>query len=311
MRYKELCEINNSELSGYLPPLILMKSENVSECPADLARIITIVNKLPEDGTDLLFQVAKLSEDFKNEVHGPNARRVRIPKYDEAEMRATFIEDPRLPMREYFKVLRRMETCQPEYYRKLLEIVPTALHQDFNLLLGFQFTLAIEELKSWISERSVLFALVRGYRHTLIFRESSGFNRGLLRFPLPGVFFGFEENDLIVFPGTGSLTLLNTNTKLIRRIRECPICNCLYWAKRLGGKRNESSTCQAKRCSDNFHQRKRRIRELEEALRREQKTLTRFSKGLSPSNSLLTDQQLIVSRLEKKIEEEKKRNGDL
>lgn len=288
-----------------------MKSENVSECPADLTRLIAIVNKLPEDSGDLLEQAAKLHEDFKNEIHGPNARRVRIPKYDEAEMRTMFIEDPRLPMREYFKVLRRMDTCQPEYFQRLMEIVPTTLHEDFNILPGLKFTLAIEELQSWVSERSVLFALVRGYRHTEEFRESSAFDRGMLRFPLPGVFFGFEKNDAIVFPGTRSLTILNTNTKLIRRIRECPICNRLYWAKRLGGKRNESSTCQAKRCSDNFHQRKRRIRELQEALRREQKTLTKFSKGLSPSNSLLTEQQLIVSKLEKKIEEEKKRNGDL
>ncbi len=311
MIYKELCGNSNPELFGCLPPLILMKSENVSECPAELARIISIVNKLPEDGADLLMQIAKLREDFNKEVHGPNARRVRIPKFDEVEMRATLIEDPRLPMREYFKVLRRMESCQPEYYEKLLNIVPATLHEDFNTLPGLQFTLAVEELQSWISERSVLFALVRGYRHTEEFRESSVTDRGLLRFPLPGVFFGFDNSDAIVFPGTRSLTILNTNTKLIRRIRECPICNRLYWAKRLGGKRNESSTCQAKRCSDNFHQRKRRIRELEEALRREQKTLTKFRKNLSPSNSLLTDQQLIVSKLEKKMEEEKKRNGDL
>ncbi len=288
-----------------------MKSEKVSECPADLARIIVIVNKLPESSSDLLEKTAELHEEFKNEIHGPNARRVRIPKYDETEMRTTFIEDPRLTMREYFKVLRRMDTCQPEYFQRLLEIVPATLHGDFNTLPGLQFTLAVEELQSWISERSVLFALVRGYRHTEEFRESSAIDRGLLRFPLPGVFFGFENDDSIIFPGTQSLTILNTNTKLIRRIRECPICNRLYWAKRLGGIRHESSTCQAKRCSDNFHQRKRRIRELAEALRREQKTLAKFIKGLSPSNSLVTDQQRIVSKLEKKIEEEKKRNGDL
>ncbi|MGI8542826.1 MAG: hypothetical protein ACR2MD_05025 [Aridibacter sp.] len=89
------------------------------------------------------------------------------------------------------------------------------------------------------------------------------------------------------------------------RLRICPICNKPYWAKRL-----EAPTC-SKTCSNNFHQRKLRIKEYEKRLESEVKKLEKLQSNLSPGNSLIYNQDEKVNKLLNKINMEKQKNGNL
>ena len=101
-------------------------------------------------------------------------------------------------------------------------------------------------------------------------------------------------------------SLFNKYDVSFERIRICPICSSVFWAKRI-----ESSTCSNRKCSNNFHQRKRRIKDYEERLVEESKKLGKLQKNLSPKNNLVTKQSKMVEELSKKIEVEKNKNGNL
>ncbi len=89
-----------------------------------------------------------------------------------------------------------------------------------------------------------------------------------------------------------------------RRLKICPICDEVFWAKRI-----EAKTCSKRRCLNNFHQRKRRISEYEERLAKEWKKLQKQRKSLPESHALITEQTMRVNKLKGKINVEKIKNG--
>lgn len=91
-----------------------------------------------------------------------------------------------------------------------------------------------------------------------------------------------------------------------RRLRVCPICDAVFWAKRI-----EAKTCSKRRCLNNFHQRKRRTNEYEKRLAKECKKLQKQRKSLPENHALITEQTMRVNKLTGKIKAEKNKNGTL
>jgi hypothetical protein len=90
------------------------------------------------------------------------------------------------------------------------------------------------------------------------------------------------------------------------RLRICPICGEVFWAKRI-----ETSTCSKKKCSNNFHQRKLRIAEYEKRFDKAFEAYKKLKANLSPENSLVEEQRRKVNELKEKIKREKIKNGTL
>ncbi len=90
------------------------------------------------------------------------------------------------------------------------------------------------------------------------------------------------------------------------RLRICPICKEIFWAKRI-----ETSICSNKKCSNNFHQRKIRIKEYENRLDEEHKKYEKMQSSLSSDNPSIKDQRKKVNNLIEKLNREKIKNGNL
>ncbi len=91
-----------------------------------------------------------------------------------------------------------------------------------------------------------------------------------------------------------------------KRLRVCPICKAIFWARRI-----EASTCQEKKCSNTFHQRKLRINEYEKRFDELFETYKKLESSLSSENSLVEQQRQKVNKLKEKINREKIKNGTL
>ncbi len=90
------------------------------------------------------------------------------------------------------------------------------------------------------------------------------------------------------------------------RLRICPICKEVFWAKRI-----ETSICSNKRCSNNFHQRKIRIKEYENRLDEEHKKYEKMQSSLSSDNPSIKEQRKKVNSIIEKLNREKLKNGTL
>ena len=90
------------------------------------------------------------------------------------------------------------------------------------------------------------------------------------------------------------------------RLRICPICDEVFWAKRI-----ETSTCSKKKCSNNFHQRKLRIADYEKRFDEALEVYKKLEANLSPENSLVEKEAKKVNKLIEKLNREKLRNGTL
>lgn len=90
------------------------------------------------------------------------------------------------------------------------------------------------------------------------------------------------------------------------RLRVCPICNEIFWAKRI-----ETNTCSKKRCSNNFHQRKLRIKELEKRFDKEYEKLDKQRKMFADDNPLVKKQMNLINKIKEKIYREQNKNGTL
>lgn len=109
----------------------------------------------------------------------------------------------------------------------------------------------------------------------------------------------------------GAIDFESELTQILRgvapeRLRICPICKEVFWAKRI-----ETSICSNKKCSNSFHQRKIRIKEYENRLDEEHKKYEKIQSSLSPDNPLIKEQRKKVNSLIEKLNREKNKNGTL
>lgn len=91
-----------------------------------------------------------------------------------------------------------------------------------------------------------------------------------------------------------------------KRLRICPICKDVFWARRI-----EASTCRDKRCSNNFHQRQLRIRDYEKRFDKEFEKLKKLEIDFGLEHPLTATQLEKTDKLKLKISEEKQKNGTL
>ncbi len=90
------------------------------------------------------------------------------------------------------------------------------------------------------------------------------------------------------------------------RLRICPICDEVFWAKRI-----EAQTCSEKRCKNNFHQRKLRIVEYEKRFDEAFEKLEKQRQTLPPDSPLIAEQIKLTNKIKEKINREKIKNGNL
>ncbi len=88
------------------------------------------------------------------------------------------------------------------------------------------------------------------------------------------------------------------------RLRVCPICLEIFWAKR-----KEASTCSKKRCSNNYHQRKLQIKELESRFDNAFEKLEKQRQILPSDSPLIAEQIKLTNKIKEKINKEKMKNG--
>ena len=88
-----------------------------------------------------------------------------------------------------------------------------------------------------------------------------------------------------------------------RRLKICPICDEVFWAKRI-----EAKTCSKRRCKNNFHQRNRRIKEYEsrlhkplEELEAHRAKLEKLRACAMPVPGLIVNQEKLIDEQTKKI----------
>lgn len=123
----------------------------------------------------------------------------------------------------------------------------------------------------------------------------------------------FIENGRFFFPGSKILEILR-NIVDVQRLRICPICKDIFWASRIGGKRDEGRTCPKKRCSDNYHQRKKRVKEykaklelINTKLKNEENNLKDQQQSTFSTKNSIKRQKKTVEELSKEITKLKNR----
>lgn len=117
------------------------------------------------------------------------------------------------------------------------------------------------------------------------------------------LYFRIVENKITFVPSKIIELLQGVDA---RRLRICPICDEVFWVKRI-----EAKTCSKRRCLNNFHQRKLRIKEYEKRLDVEWTKLEKQRKSLPESHALITEQTMRLNKLSGKINVEKMKNGTL
>lgn len=112
--------------------------------------------------------------------------------------------------------------------------------------------------------------------------------------------YGVEKNGKLDFDSVVTRNLRGTT---LSRLRICPICMNIFWARRI-----PSDACSNKKCSNNFHQRQKRIREYEERLEKRRSRQVMDLEYYSSQNSLLSDHEKEIKKLEAKIKAELLKN---
>ena len=289
------------------------KKEAISICPKELEPIFKAVNKLPEDLERFESDLSELSEKFNKEHlqiiqnHGNRT----IYGYDPLE-------------KDWLKLSKK-------YDWKLRQIITPELANLIKVTVdrnGFQNVRF--RLRRLVNEKKTLRDIVRAYRiwdigynrqpygtHAALFNsdtEDYSHEKKLLlqlkpTFNLSKALsaFGFNEDTSLELLSFHVLEILTRNQFPIERIKICPICKNIFWAKR-----TDSSAC-----SDNhvntFNQSKTRIRkrinELNKKLEDESKELETIREKLEklqnyklPIPALVAAQENLFNEQMKKLD---------
>jgi len=271
----------------------------ISECPKELEDLIDSVNLVPGDLEKFESDLLELSKQFNTELYGKdNPTKTRMAKL----------------LSEYGKKIRNL--ISPELEKRIkytveqngFENVVFQLRRLVNERIMFRDI--IQAFRMWDidynrqpygidAELFKLFTKDFDYDRQLVLKPTFNFSKALSA-------FSFNQDTSIELLSFRVLEILTRDKIPIERLRICPICKDIFWAKRI-----EAKTCSKRRCSNNFHQRKLRIKEYEKRLDKEFKNLKKLQSSLSPKNSLITQQRERVNKLLQKIKKEKMKNGNL
>ncbi len=263
------------------------KNEAVRVCPESLGRIIEGVNNLPVDIEEIQKRLVELAKEVINS--------------------------------DYESVLANIESYRAEIVKLKLKkqvldyligempgaIILGLVAQNFNeLILAEPVLQGIAEINQEEKEQYGKNAFSRT-PHNLIY-SALAFNQGLggIRFSATLKLSGGS----FIRPNLSGLPLVFESENIPpERIRKCPVCQKIFWAKRI-----ESPAC-SKHVSA-FNSRKTRnktiLKELEASLEKQLNTLKKYQ-SLSPEHNVITKTKEKISKLTKKIERRKSEYGTL
>jgi len=269
-----------------------MKNEYARECPKPFQKLINLVNSLPGNA-DLIYSELK-SEYDKEE-------KSLLEDQATFEARMDLLSLPS-------KYEKKIEQLFP---RKIFYYVIDILEQDLERLTpysGYVATLKpLEKLFELITIRNLLMQMAK-----LTLREFNTFHSAPSLTLRPLINFGLDTNGCIKSRVNPMVEIFERYDLPIERIRLCPICENIFWLKRIESPNKTTNTCQ-KKCSNNFRRRKRQIDIWEEKLEREIWKLEKLRATVAPINpnsKLLIEQKNRVEKIQINIYEAKIKNGN-
>ncbi len=296
-----------------------MKYEKVAVCPVLLDQWLELINSVPYGQSTHLRDWEILLTNAFYELTGIDMREMDYPPTyihtEEWEKSRSDFEDNY--QKAYLKAIEALkkETKEfPKLYSYLFElkdfIAPENIYDEIRLNAkkrNYEKTSHIRYETFIQMRRDIRHIAFRcmEYRKTGRFSDSLAILNSL---GWKGENKGYLSDFVII---DGKIDFESELQKVLRgiapeRLRVCPICKKVFWAKRI-----EANTCQEKRCSNNFHQRKLRIIEYEKRLDIEFAAYKKLESNLSPENSLIEKQREEVNKLIEKINREKIKNGTL
>jgi len=254
-----------------------MKIEAVRKCPESLRRIVDAANHLPVNADEILQKIIKLSEDVINTAY---------------EKICTDTESYRA---EIHNLKLEKEVLDYLIGEMPVAIIYSRVAVNFNeLILAKPILQGIAEInRESIKKRGKkAFAETQNNElvRTLIFGKKMLGIRFIGTLNLVG---GYIRPDLSGLPLIFELEDIPPE-----RIRKCPICQNIFWAKRI-----DSPTC-SERCLNTFNGRNTRIRKLENEIKKLQ-----ANSNLSSAAIRLKEEK--TSKLQGKINQRKKKYGTL
>ncbi len=294
-----------------------MKYEKIAECPTKLEKWLELMNSVPYGQSPHLREWEILVSNAFFELTGEDIRQMDYPPtylYTENWEKAGSHFD-KIYQETFTKAIESLkeETKEsPKLYSYLFEI------EDYpaieNIYDKIRFEVKTRNYERTAFQRYTTFLEMRAdirriaffcmeYRKTGRFTDiRTLFERFSLKKGDTGYFSNFIiKDDKIDFESELIQVLRGVDPK---RLRVCPICKKVFWAKRI-----EASTCSNKKCSNRFHQRKLRIIEYEKRFDDLFETYKKLESSLSRENSLVEQQRLKVNKLKEKINREKIKNG--
>lgn len=243
-----------------------MTYEKISICPPELKELIEPLNLLPPDLNQFEDYLLKLSLEFNAEC------------FENSESSFDLMDI---------------------YAEKICGLIHPELVNRINEFKKGDFINGKCQLERLINEKITLITVIQAFKAFKSFNNPSqtfGFKKSI-------AVFSFYKDSTIQLSSFRVIEVLTRNKIPIERVKICPICNEIFWAKRI-----EAQPCSKKRCSNNFHQRERRIKEYEKRLSKEVTNLEKLQLNLSPENTLISQQSNKTEKLSKKIKIEKRKN---
>lgn len=296
-----------------------MKYQKVAECPSMLQEWFELINSVPFGGENYLRSWEILVSNIYFELTGEDARKLQPPppELDYGEWRPPSYEQQEAYDKAFDNAIESLKEKTRRFsklYSYLFEMKDYPAPQ--NIYDEISYKVRKWEYEKTAYQRYEKFQQMRIdvrtiARSCMLYRKKGRFISNELTFER----LGFKRrdkgyrSDFII--KNGKIDFESELIQVLRgidaeRLRICPICDEVFWAKRI-----DAPTCPKKRCSNNFHQRKLRIKELESRLDVQWSKLEKQRKNLPPNHVLTKEQTERVNKITSKINKEKMKNGNL
>lgn len=212
------------------------KYKKLSECPKDLNELIKVINLLPKNLSEFIKKKGILESEFR----------------DEAQQVYAGIKSDRSLTDNPFLLFDTL-ALQAKYRDKLGALLSAEFIRAINFgIEPFSFQNATFSLTILINEKMTLLHIIESFNIWDI-----DFNRQLdhkpdFNFDKAIAAYSFNEDTSLQFTSFKIIDILTKHKIPIERVRKCPICNNIFWAKKLN-----AETCGEKKCSDTLGNRKR------------------------------------------------------
>lgn len=257
--------------------------ENVKDCPKELDELIISINLLPKDWERFLINSQELIKQFDSEIHAAMKQNgigtVFYWQYSQLCPDAVSTYSKRFRRLIDPKLVERMKS-KPE--------VEGITNSQFELRVLYEQNLALRNIIN-------------------IFKQFKEFNNPEQTFMLnkPLQTIGFNPDTTINLMGFRVIEILKTNNIPIERVRVCPICQDIFWAKRI----------ESPACSDSHviavNTGKTRIRKKLKDFHKQREKLKKLDSKFSREHPLVLKQLELVKKLHDKIQEKEKKYGSL